>query len=334
MMLKASRLLPVILGIVGLCSINAEGQSEKQEGGGNIYLADPTIMYHEGIYYLYGTSGHNSDQGFQVYTSADLTGWEGPKGVHEGFALRAEDVYGTAGFWAPQVFFHEGLFYMAYTANEHIAIATSDNPLGPFVQQEEKSITAEGKQIDPYVFFDEDGKTYLYHVRLQEGNRLFVAEMTDDLLDIKPETLQECISAVHQPQAWENTAQADWTVTEGPTVLKHDGRYYFFYSANDFRNPDYAVGYAIGSSPYGPWEKYSGNPIISRKVSGMKGSGHGDFFRDETNRLQYVMHTHHSDSTVSPRKTALIQGAFNNDRQTGKDQMRIDQKSFRFLMAE
>lgn len=87
-----------------------------------------------GTYYLYGTSGHNSNLGFEVYTSTNLEEWEGPKEVNNGYDLRKNDVFGDKGFWAPQVFYYNDQFYMAYTANENIAIATAGSPLGPFTQ--------------------------------------------------------------------------------------------------------------------------------------------------------------------------------------------------------
>src|SRR5690606_18123591 len=146
---------------------------------GGIHLADPTIFYHNSIYYLYGTVEGNADQGFLVYSSEDRINWEGPVGAKEGFALKKEDVFGDKGFWAPQVFSHNQKFYMAYTANENIAIAESPSPLGPFTQVVKKPLDAPVKQIDPFVYRDKDGKVYLYHVRLTEGNRIYVAEMTE-----------------------------------------------------------------------------------------------------------------------------------------------------------
>lgn len=83
---------------------------------------------------------------------------------------------------------------------------------------------------------------YLYHVRLQEGNRIFVAEMTNDLKAIKPGTLTESISA---KEGWKNTEKVVWPVAEGLAIFKKDGLYYLFYSASDFRNKNYAVGFAI-----------------------------------------------------------------------------------------
>ena len=292
-----------------------------------IYLADPTIFLDKGTYYLYGTS---SEQGFLVYQSQDLKKWTGPSGKTNGFALAKGDAYGSKGFWAPQVFKIKNIYYMAYTADEHIAIAQSDHPLGPFKQKEIKALSGVGKQIDPFVFRDNDGKFYLYHVRLTEGNRIFVARMKDDLSDILPETVRECITA---KQDWENTAKTNWPVTEGPTVIKKGNLYYLIYSANDFRNPDYAVGYATSKSPFGPWKKSDKNPIISKNLLKINGTGHGDLFADKKGNLRYVFHTHHSNTQVSPRATALVGVKFVKDS-SNTFQLVVDPSSFHFLKFE
>ena len=283
--------------------------------------ADPTIFLDDdGTYYLYGT-GSNSDFGFYVYQSTDLNAWQGPVGNSNGFCLTGVTSFGTTGFWAPQVFKKGDTYYMFYTANEQIAVAKSTSPKGPFVQNDKQAIATPGKAIDPFVFFDNDGKAYLYHVRLQDGNRIFVAEMTDDLMGIKEETAKECI---HVTEQWENTANASWGVTEGPTVLHIGDTYYMFYSANDFRNIDYAVGIATSSSPYGPWQK-SSTSVINRANIGYYGTGHGDIFKDAKGVWNYVFHTHNSFTEVSPRKTAVV-----SLTHQGKT-FRVTDKTFHFL---
>lgn len=302
---------------LGLVSIIAKAQEGKQ-----IKLADPTIFYHQNTYYLYGTVENSWDAGFKAYTSKDKVNWK-----DAGVVLTKGDAFGTVGFWAPQVFEYHKKFYMAYVANENIAIAESDTPLGPFKQKVKKSIDAPVRMIDPFLFF-ENGKVYLYHVRLQEGNRIFVAEMNTDLSAIKEKTLKECITAT---EAWENTAGADWSVTEGPTVFKHNKLYYLFYSANDFRNPDYAVGYATSKSPYGPWKKFTGSPVLSKVQTGENGSGHGDFFTDSEGKLSYVFHTHESNSkSKGKRRTAVISAMFLPVKGQ-PDVLTMDSKTWKYL---
>ena len=54
-------------------------------------------------------------------------------------------------------------------------------------------------------------------------------------------------SLMHNDRAWEGA------VVEAPEILKHDGRYYLFYSANDCCtvHSDYAVGVARSKTPIG-----------------------------------------------------------------------------------
>ena len=79
-------------------------------------------------------------------------------------------------------------------------------------------------------------------------------------------------------------------IMEGPTLIKEDGVYYLFYSANHYRNIDYAVGYATAPTPYGPWTKSANNPIIHRNSVGDIGTGHGDLFWDLKQKPYYIYH--------------------------------------------
>lgn len=321
-MKKLTLLICFILATLIPVTVFSANPARRSPSKDTICLADPTIFKDNGMYYLYGTG---SPDGIWVYQSPDLKNWTGPVGKRNGHALLRGDSYGTKGFWAPQVFKHNGRYYMAYTADEHIAIAESDNPLGPFTQKVFKAVSGPGKQIDPYIFEDTDGSLYLYHVRLQNGNRIFVARLKPDLSDIEENTVRECISG---QEHWENTQNTTWPVTEGPTVMKHNNLYYLFYSANDFRNIDYAVGYATAKSPMGPWTKYPGNPILNRALIGQNGTGHGDFFTDSSGQLYYVFHTHHTNSTVGKRKTAVIKAAFSGGN---PGILVMDKNSFYFL---
>lgn len=292
-----------------------------------IQLADPAIFLYKDNYYVYGTDGKGGDvnRGFLVYSSPDLRKWYGPSGANQGFSLVKENSFGDWGFWAPQVFEYKNEIYMAYTANENIAIAKSQSPLGPFV--EHAVLTGPTKQIDPYIFFDDDGKIYIYYVKLSGGNKIHVAEMNEDLTAIKQETSQLCIEAT---DGWEVTDRI--RVAEGPTVLKHEDKYYLFYSANHFENRDYAVGYAVSDSPLGPWIRFNGNPILSWGFLGVHGTGHGDFFKDKNDNYLYVFHTHYDNSRVQPRLTAIIRGEFSHGNNQANPRMSFMKDTFKFLL--
>ena len=316
----------LLLSVFILATPTVLKSQAQNDDSKSLFLADPTIFFNKGTYYLYGTGSGN---GYAAYTSKDLKSWQGPVGNSNGMALRKGDSYGTSKFWAPQVFKFNDKFYMAYAADEHIGIAVSDSPLGPFKQAKIAPVSEEVKQIGPFLFMDDNGKKYLYYVIVANGgNRIFVAEMNDDMMTVKEETEKLCIEAT---KPWENTANSQWIVTEGPTVIKHKKLYYLLYSANDFRNVDYAVGYAVSKSPMGPWTKYDRNPFISRINVGQNGSGHGDIVKGKKGELFYVLHTHNSATKVSPRRTAIVRIRFMKDGKSGIDKLSIVDGTFRFL---
>ena len=144
-------------------------------------IADPYVMFYNNKYYAYGTGGTTAGEGFACFSSDDLKNWK-----REGQALSATDSYGTWGFWAPEVYYVESKkkFYLFYSAEEHICVATSTTPEGPFRQEVKQPIWSE-KSIDTSLFIDDDGTPYLYFVRFTDGNVIWVAQMTDDLMSIK-----------------------------------------------------------------------------------------------------------------------------------------------------
>ncbi len=258
-------------------------------------IADPHVMLYKDKYYAYGTHVN----GFEVYVSDDLKHWKrGDK-----LALSPKDSWGTRWYWAPEVYYvkSKNEFYMFYSVDEHICVATSDTPEGPFVQEEKKTIRDE-KSIDTSLFIDDDGKAYLYFVRFTGGNVIWMAEVNADLMSIKEETLRECIKA---EAGWERKQDK---VTEGPSLLKKNGIYYLIYSANHFQSKDYAVGYATATSPLGPWTKYSGNPILRRDkaaAAGLVGTGHGAPFVCKDGSYKYIYHAHFSISEINPRTSYI-----------------------------
>jgi beta-xylosidase len=256
----------------------------------NIPFADPFILLHDGIYYSYGTS---SDNGFEVYySSTGLDTWR----KHSQLALSKENSYGNRWFWAPEVYYNgeNNTFYLFYSAEEHLCVATSDSPLGPFIQNEKVPMRSE-KSIDSSIFIDNDGKVYIYFVRFTNGNVIWMAELNDDWLSLKEETLQKCFEV---SQVWET---AMGRVVEGPSVFKHNDKYYMLYSANHYESLNYGIGYTIADSPKGSWRKADENPILQKPQNEIVGSGHGAIFKDKEGLYKYVFHAHNNSKSIHPR---------------------------------
>jgi hypothetical protein len=105
----------------------------------------------------------------------------------------------------------------------------------------------------------------------------------------------------HQKQSWENADVNDYKRShgrkedrrweEGSTTIARDGVYYLFYSANNWQTAKYGVGYAVATSPLGPWTKYQHNPILSQSPSvGMYSTGHGGVALSPDGTEVYYVH--------------------------------------------
>ncbi len=223
--------------------------------------ADPGILTHDGIYYLY-TTGF----GIPVYSSEDLVNWKS-----RGFALKGGKA-GKRKYWAPEVIEKDGKFLMHYSAElpglgHRIFAGVSDSPLGPFTDEAKPMFDLGTAFIDAHVFIDTDGKAYLFASRDISQNptsSIYAVPLKDNLVELDGEP-KFCIGP---NGAWEGRK---WN--EAPFVVKHKQTYYLMYSAGFFGSENYAIGYATAESPLGPWKKYAGNPILS-KTSEVAGPGH------------------------------------------------------------
>ena len=259
-------------------------------------LADPFILYENGTYYAYGT---NSRVGITVATSTDLVHWKMDQGrSKDGLALHMDDSFGKKFFWAPEVYRVDGRYVMYYSAETHVCAATADSPLGPFRQAEKKPILERGG-IDNSLFIDDDGRAWMVYVHFDKGNVIWLTEMEKDGLHAKPGTARMVLRA---EKGWE-IMNPRCSVTEGPFIVKIGGTYVLTYSANDYRDRDYAVGVATARSLEGPWTKYAGNPILRRRF-GLVGVGHHSLFKDADGKWRIVFHAHNDDGkdAIQPRR--------------------------------
>lgn len=273
---------------------------------GELLLADPTVITVNGRYYMAGTQP-GKPLGFTIFESDDLLHWRVSDPAGSPQLTPRDDVFGTKWFWAPQFVYTTDKTYLFYAANEQVACAVADSINGRYAAitpDNPVPIDSSGGNIDPFLFRDTDGKYYLYHVRFDNGNYIWVGEYDLENGKIVENTLQPTFR-VSQP--WEHTLSFESVpVMEGPTVIKIDETYYLFYSCNHYMSKDYAVGYATAPTPTGPWTKNPDNPILSRDIIGEAGSGHGDIFYDRDGNIRYVFHTHNSGEQVHPRRARIV----------------------------
>ena len=297
-----SSFLYIALLATGCAANSTKSDDTPYNPDDDVFFADPTITVIDGVYYLAGTQGGNPP-GFTILRSEDLQTWTPAASDSILNITPGHNVFGTKGFWAPQFVPTDSCVYMFYTANEQIAIAKADSINGSY-SWDGTPIDDSEKNIDPFLFTDIDGRHYLYHVRFDHGNFLWVGEFDFNTGHFVEGSLSPVF---RNDQQWEHTlAYESAPIMEGPTVIRIDDKYYLFYSANHYMSPDYAVGYATATSPRGPWTKNPENPIIHRNIVGERGSGHGDVFTDSDGCFRYVYHVHNCDTVPNPRRTRII----------------------------
>lgn len=279
-----------------------------------VRFGDPYVLFTKGIYYMYGT-GAGAKKGFSAYTSKDLVNWRPLGQVFHGDSIRS---WGIHSFWAPEVYGIKGKYYMFYSAqwkfnpandleNFKIGVAVADKPEGPFVNISDKPVFDPGYPIiDADVFFDKNGKAYLYYSRCCykhpvesevadwakrkdwyneiEESWVYGVEIKPDFSGVigKPVLLLRPPVSMKDKQAeWESRSVTSHEVnrrwTEGSFTFKKSDTYYIMYSANYFGGKNYAIGYATSKSPLGPFIKAANNPVLQKNTADggtVTGTGH------------------------------------------------------------
>ncbi len=226
---------------------------------------DPFVLSANGTYYAYATNG--SGKNIQTAQSADLVHWQ--VGHDAMPALPKWAKLGGSNVWAPEVITSSTGYLMYYTARDKatdkqcVGVATGDKPDGFFKDTRTAPLVCqsdEGGTIDPSPFRDGD-KLYLYFKN--DGNccnkptYLWVQELAPDGL-----------SLTGQPtQLFRNDAPWEGQVIEAPTMVRHEGKYFLFFSANNYAGVEYSVGYATCDSPLGPCTQAPENPILKSRMT-------------------------------------------------------------------
>lgn len=294
------RILAALVLLAFPLSLAAGNAAQKEKS--ELAIADPFVLLDNGAYYAYGT---HSPNGIEVYKSYDLRTW-----MLQGLALYKDNTVPKHKFWAPEVLKRGDTYYMYFSGEEKLWIATAKSPLGPFVQANPDPLLQHGS-IDGSPFVDDDGQVYFFFVYFHEGNEIRVAKMADNLLSLRLETMQTCCRT---SQDWEmDPLFPNACVNEGPSVVKHKGLYYLTYSGNDYRSKRYGVGVALSDNLLTGWQKVAWNPILQQGF-GYQGTGHHGLFHDKKGNLWMMFHAHNSETQVHPRLSYLVPLRFRKNK--------------------
>jgi hypothetical protein len=173
--------------------------------------------------------------------------------------------------------------------------------------------------IDPQPFVDDDGTPYL--LWKSEGwpgvapTRIWAQPLAPDGLSFAPGSAQ--VELLRTTDRWEGY------IVENPSMVRYRGHLYLFYSGNDWRSPNYAVGYADCAGPLGPCTKSALNPVLASRGDRL-GPGGSNAFLDAQGNLRLAYHWWNAPYTDYPEfpaceasRTCTTQG----QRRLGIDQV-------------
>lgn len=183
-----------------------------------------------------------------VSHSRDLIHWEvighaitNPEWAH------LEGLEGGRGYWAPDISYCDGRFYICATlrlndvgaVRRRQMVVTAERPEGPYSEP----VFFEEDGIDPSIFHDDDGRHYML---LNRGARIFEIDATGT------KRLSEATLLYYGTNK---------RAPEGPHLLKHDGWYYLF-EAEGGTGAGHRETVSRSRTLHGVYEPSPYNPVI------------------------------------------------------------------------
>jgi alpha-N-arabinofuranosidase len=236
------------------------------------FWSDPSVCRVGEDYYLVNST-FEYFPGVPVFHSKDLVNWE-----LIGYCIdRPTQLPRGLNIFATTIRYHEGTFYMITTniGAEGNFYVTSKNPAGPWSDP----IFIQAQGIDPDLFFDEDGKTYvisstfiLFEIDLNTGK--FISEGR---------------------KVWNGTGGR---YPEGPHIYKKDDFYYII-AAEGGTEEAHSETIARSKNIWGPYNPNPSNPILTHcnaagQGNPIQGIGHADIIQAHDSSWWTVFHGYRS----------------------------------------
>ena len=228
------------------------------------FHADPSIVRVGDDYYMVNSS-FIYFPGIPISHSKDLVNWQ-----LIGYAVTDPDwasehlgrLEGGRGFWAPDISYHDGRFYICATLRNNDdmeypqtqIVTSSDRPEGPYDTPVIHNISG----IDPSLFTDDDGRRYML---LNRGACLMEVSSDGKRILSDPEMIA---------YGWSGHAP------EGPHLIKKDG-YYYCFLAEGGTGRGHMITVLRSKNLKGPYENCPYNPIMTQKdpIAPIQCCGHG-----------------------------------------------------------
>ncbi|MEV4313221.1 glycoside hydrolase family 43 protein [Actinocrispum sp. NPDC049592] len=268
------------------------------------WYADPDVAVYGNTYWVFPTSSRPyAEQTYlDAFSSSDLITWT----KHPNILTTANVSWATRAVWAPAPVQCNGKYFLYFGANDiqgnaelgGIGVAVADRPEGPYTDAIGKPLIGQyvngAQPIDQDVFIDSDGQAYMYYGGHGHANVVKLNENMTSLGSFADGTVFKEITPANY--------------TEGPQMLKRNGKYYLMWSEDYWGGPNYSVSYAMANSPTGPFTKLG--KVLSQDSAVAVGSGHNSVLNIPGTDTWYILYH---------RRPLSRSGA--NDRQLSYDRM-------------
>ena len=250
------------------------------------YYADPSLVQAGGHFYLYATLDPWGGDTLGCWESTDFKNWTYRVLNWPTKKACTSPTSKGAKVWAPSVVTgRDGKFYMYVSVGNEVWAGVADHPLGPWRNAlgNNPLIPSNAKpgfhMIDAEAFIDDDGQAYLYWgsgLNWKNG-RCWAVKLKPDMVTFDGE-VRDVTPARY---------------FEGPLMVKRHGRYFLMNSTGITIETSYAVEYAVGDTPFGPFTDGPNTPVLSTdKANHILSPGHHTVFTREGR--DYILYHRHS----------------------------------------
>jgi len=303
------------IAVLVLLSFPSRGQQQttlKTTGNPVIagWYADPEAVVLDSTIWIYPTySAPYEKQVFlDAFSSTDLRNWKKHPRIIDTAAVK----WARKAVWAPAMIKKEDRYFLFFSANDvhpgevgGIGIGVSNQPQGPFQDYLGKPLIGEvhngAQPIDQFVFQDTDGQYYMIYGGWKHCN---IVRLKPDFTGLLPFADSSTYKEI-TPKGY----------VEGPFLFRRNNKYYFMWSEGGWGGPNYRVAYAIGDSPFGPFERIG--TVLQQDATVATGAGHHSVIQlPGTDQWYIVYHRRPLGETDANHRVVCI------------DKMEFDDKGF------
>lgn len=250
------------------------------------YFADPSIVHHDGRWYIYATIDPWGDDQLGLWSSSNGRDWTFSRPGWPTTPATTGPTSGGAKLWAPSVVrAASGRWYMYVSSGSEIWVGTASSPAGPWRDANggkpliDKNFAPAYHMIDAEAFIDSDGTAYLYW-----GSGLNWVNGHCFAVRLKPDM-------IHFDGPVRDVTPPNYF--EGPFMVKAGRHYVLTYSDGNTTKDTYKVRYAIGDTPFGPFREGPGSPVLATDAERQVFSpGHHAVFRSGSQA--YILYHRHA----------------------------------------